>query len=216
MQQLRSSLGSLAPALGWCSQRSSNARNQRLANWLQGSTTLDAAYHCYRGIFSQQESQALLSHWGLSADTAISKSTTGPNPFLQSPLDEIAWLETSRYMRNQLLRDSDIFSMAWGLELRVPFVDHALLDSLSQIPASIRLAAGKKLLSDAVTNLPRWLLNKPKQGFTFPFQDWLDTMPERELRLPPVPSSLDLRPWYRRWSLFVLQNWLQLHLNIYL
>mgnify|MGYP003406866408 CR=1 FL=1 len=32
-------------------------------------------------------------------------------------------LEISRYTRNQLLRDSDVMSMFWGLQLRVPLVD---------------------------------------------------------------------------------------------
>lgn len=218
MQQWRSRLGPLALAAGTGLQQFSSARCQRVATWLQAPPTLNSAYTCYRGIFSQQESEALLSLWGLSGSTAFDSTApyfaTDPDISSQTPTDQIAWLETSRYMRNQLLRDSDVFSMAWGLELRVPFVDRTLLESLSSIPAPIRLATGKQLLSDSVTDLPRWLLNKPKQGFTFPFQDWLNDMSAEELNLPPVPASFDLHQWYRRWTLFILNNWLKTHLDV--
>ncbi len=86
--------------------------------------------------------------------------------------DEISVLELSYYMRNQLLRDSDVMSMAWGLELRVPMVDQVLLETIATIPSSIRLAAGKQLLVKAVPELPDWVVNRPKQGFCFPFEQW--------------------------------------------
>ena len=49
-------------------------------------------------------------------------------------------------MRNQLLRDSDVMSMASGVELRVPFIDVELFDTLSRIPRRPAAAAGKALL----------------------------------------------------------------------
>jgi asparagine synthase (glutamine-hydrolysing) len=63
--------------------------------------------------------------------------------------------------------------------------------------------------------LPDWFLHRPKQGFRFPFQLWLDDPASPlALRLPATPQGLDLTPWYRRWSLMVLQQWLEVHLGI--
>ena len=60
--------------------------------------------------------------------------------------DGVSRLELTRYMRNQLLRDSDVMSMASGVELRVPFIDSLLFDQLSRLPADQRLQPGKGLL----------------------------------------------------------------------
>ena len=70
-------------------------------------------------------------------------------------------------------------------------------------------------MAKAVPELPSWFLNRPKQGFHFPFQLWLDDPASPlPLRLPSTPPALDLRPWYRRWALMVWQHWLQEHLQL--
>ncbi len=116
-------------------------------------------------------------------------------------------LELSCYMRNQLLRDSDVMSMASGLELRVPLVDRVLVEAIAGIPSNIRLAPGKQLLIQAVPELPICVLNRPKRGFFFPFEEWMagewrDYFPEVE-----CDKNIPLKPWYRRWSLSILQHW---------
>ena len=122
--------------------------------------------------------------------------------------DIISALEISTYMRNQLLRDSDVTSMAWGLELRVPFVDQQLFEQVSDIPAAFRLRMGKQLLIDAVPEIPEWVVSRPKQGFRFPFDLWFADQWQDILLKRPAPNWIKLRPWYRRWSLVVLDNWL--------
>lgn len=127
----------------------------------------------------------------------------------------MAWLEGTRYLRNQLLPDSDVMAMAAGLELRLPLVDAQLQRRLAPIPTALRLAQGKQLLADSLPELPGWFLNRPKQGFRFPFQLWLDDPASPlALRLPTTPRGIDLAPWYRRWSLMVLQHWLEVHLGV--
>jgi asparagine synthase (glutamine-hydrolysing) len=77
-------------------------------------------------------------------------------------------------MRNQLLRDSDVFSMAHSLELRVPFVDHLLYGSiLPYLDGGFDRNFPKKMLVVAVGDLPYEVVHRPKQGFTFPFSDWM-------------------------------------------
>ncbi|OBQ34196.1 MAG: asparagine synthase [Anabaena sp. CRKS33] len=128
-----------------------------------------------------------------------------------TPEDEVSFLELSRYMRNQLLRDSDIMSMNWGLELRVPFVDKTLLETVAPIPSNIRLAQGKKLLTQAITEIPDWVINRPKKGFSFPFENWMnsefgDYFHHVHQNLN-IPLNIPLKPWYRRWSLAILNHW---------
>ena len=112
-------------------------------------------------------------------------------------------------MRNQLLRDADVMSMAWGLELRVPFLDHELFARVSAIPSSLRLQPHKRLLTAAVGELPEWIVNQPKRGFLFPIARWLgdewrDVFTDLERKLP-VP----LESWYRKWCVFMLDQWMQ-------
>jgi asparagine synthase (glutamine-hydrolysing) len=112
-------------------------------------------------------------------------------------------------MRNQLLRDSDVMSMAWGLELRVPFVDRVLLETIASIPSAMRLAPSKQLLIDAIPELPSYLLNRPKRGFFFPFQQWIDQEWSDYFPVHPLGKKIDMTLWYRRWSLAILDYWWQ-------
>jgi asparagine synthase (glutamine-hydrolysing) len=209
----RQGLGPAAPLVAKLLRRKRSHKAQRLAALLEAPPGLAAAYSSYRGLFSPREIAALLRHWGL--DPELLAPELNPPSHLHA-LDQMAWLEGSRYLRQQLLPDADVMSMVHGLELRVPFVDAQLQQTLAVIPASQRLASGKALLAAAVPELPAWFSERPKQGFRFPFQLWLDDPSQPlPLELPPVPLGIDLHPWYRRWSLMVLQKYLGL-LNIFL
>ncbi len=112
------------------------------------------------------------------------------------------------FLRNQLLRDSDGMSLAHGLELRVPFVNGALFDAVSSIPAAQRLPRAKRSLLDAVPELPDGIRRRPKSALLFPYAQWLVTPDWRaifadSLRDLPVPTT----SWYQRWSVFVFRHW---------
>jgi asparagine synthase (glutamine-hydrolysing) len=209
----RRSLGPAAPLLARALRRTPGGRRhrvQRLAAMLEAPPSLAAAHACFRCLFTPREVQALLRHWGLAdaagAPTLLAAADEPPAWLHQ--LDQVAGLEGCRYLRNQLLPDSDAMAMAHGLELRLPLVDAVLQRQLAPIPAPQRLAPGKAMLQQAVPELPAWFSSRPKQGFRFPFQLWLDD-PLRPLPLPvpSTPAGLDLGPWYRRWSLVVLRSW---------
>ncbi|MEI6031830.1 MAG: asparagine synthase (glutamine-hydrolyzing) [Synechococcaceae cyanobacterium ELA739] len=216
LHRWRRSLGILGPLAAKALRhgpKGHQARRQRLADWLQQPPSAAAAHRCFRGLFAPSEIASLLRHWGL--DGAHVAPPIKSEPAGLQAADTVAWLEGTTYLRNQLLPDSDVMAMASGLELRLPLVDASLQRRLSPLPSELRLAAGKPLLAKAVPELPGWFLDRPKQGFRFPFQLWLDdpTTP-LPLHLPCTPANLDLRPWYRRWALMVLQHWLQEHLNL--
>jgi asparagine synthase (glutamine-hydrolysing) len=79
-------------------------------------------------------------------------------------------------MQNQLLRDSDVMSMAHGVEIRVPFLDREFVSLVLSIKPQVKYdgALPKQLLIDSFkTDIPEPVWNRPKMGFTFPFAEWL-------------------------------------------
>ena len=90
-----------------------------------------------------------------------------------NPYARVAALESSLYLRNQLLRDMDWASMAHSLEVRVPLVDAHLLRRLA--PALVtRKTRGKQILANAPRPaLPDAIRNRRKTGFTLPIKEWL-------------------------------------------
>jgi asparagine synthase (glutamine-hydrolysing) len=149
------------------------------------------AYLLRRSLYLMDELDALLDEsWlnegleRLSTDAAITGtlrtlSTAGAPLYAQ-----VAALESSWYMRNQLLRDTDWSSMAHGLEVRVPYVDCCLLERLG--PAIASSAPPTKLdLAHCAAKLPAALLRRPKTGFSTPVRNWISRdlgAPERGLR----------------------------------
>ncbi len=94
-----------------------------------------------------------------------------------SPLaDAVARLEMAHYLPNQLLRDADVMGMAHSLEIRVPYLDHLLVESVGALPARWKRSGRtpKPLLVGALgPDLPRAVWDRPKMGFTLPFATWL-------------------------------------------
>ncbi|RYZ61300.1 MAG: asparagine synthase (glutamine-hydrolyzing), partial [Chitinophagaceae bacterium] len=82
--------------------------------------------------------------------------------------NQASWMEMNLYMQNQLLRDSDVMSMAHGVEIRVPFLDLDFIKLVLQIQSHIKYAGGgKQLLVEAFdTILPNQIYNRPKMGFS--------------------------------------------------
>jgi asparagine synthase (glutamine-hydrolysing) len=178
----------------------------RIGDFLQHPLNLAAAYGTYRGVFTHAEAQIIAQQY-LVDRPSPSYQGVPPDSNCTTLEDEVSYLEISHYMRNQLLRDSDVMSMKWGLELRTPLVDRALLEAVAPIPSQIRLAAGKQIFIQAVPELPDWVVNRPKQGFTFPFDRWMSSEFGNYFQNMNIPPHISLQPWSRRWSLAMLQHW---------
>jgi asparagine synthase (glutamine-hydrolysing) len=92
------------------------------------------------------------------------------------PLNKISFVETSVYMKNQLLRDCDYMSMWHGLEIRVPFLDKSIVSFTQSVPPDVKFVRNKSkyLLVEAFKNeIPSEICDRPKQGFSFPFENWV-------------------------------------------
>lgn len=145
-------------------------------------------------------------------------------------LSKVSYAELVTYLPNVLLRDTDQMSMAHALEVRVPFLDHELLGFVMGIPDKYKYPKSpKKLLTDSLKGLlPEEIINRPKMGFTFPWEIWLknelrDFCEERIQSLAKRPyfnnkavlkrwsDFLENKPgvtWARIWYLVVLEDWL--------
>ena len=137
-------------------------------------------------------------------------------------------METSGYLQGQLLRDIDAVSMAHGLEVRVPFVDHRLAGTVwPALGHHPHLLEGKRLLHQSLPALPQDVAGRPKRGFTLPFDAWMRGG-LRETSLRGIESAVALgwvnaraaaavwgdwergrAHWSRAWGLSVLGQFLQ-------
>ena len=171
----------LAPAVG---PAVSAVLPERLAerwrHFTSGNGRMSGAYRTQRGLFMPAEVErlagpALRDCWASSAARvadAESALFAGDASTLEG---DVARLETRLYLGSQLLRDLDVMSMAHGLEVRVPFVDHVLLDAVwPDLGARPSLMQNKRLLHETLARpLPRAAVDRPKQTFTLPFATWM-------------------------------------------
>jgi len=98
-------------------------------------------------------------------------------------------MESTQYMRNQLLRDSDWASMASSVELRVPLVDACLHRQLAATDFEPARRLGKAaLVRRLAPELPEALWHRPKSGFYVPVLEWL-----RPGELGPAGRALGAR-----------------------
>ncbi len=211
--------------------------NRKLYALLQNGSGVIHPYFLSRMLFTAQRQDELLkprrnesaADQTLELEKVLSEVL---NLVLSAdPINRISYLEARSYMANMLLRDTDFMSMAHGLEVRVPLIDHQLARLVLSLPGSWKLdaASPKPLLVRALRGqLPEKIVHRPKRGFTLPFEHWLrDTLrPAMESAFAriddgPLGGMLNASAvgkiwqdflhyrtsWSRPWSLYVLQCW---------
>lgn len=147
-------------------------------------------------------------------------------------IDRVTRLELKNYMAHTLLRDTDAMSMAHSLEVRVPLIDHRLVEFVTTIPAGLKLRNGqpKYLLTAALADvLPQEVIARRKQGFEMPVGAWmcgplrpilddalcLKSVEQRGLFNPAEVQRLyqgflqGEGSYMRVWALAVLEHWLR-------
>lgn len=151
------------------------------------------------------------------------------------PFAAVSCMEAQSYLVSTLLRDTDSMSMAHSLEVRVPFLDHALVEFVTQLPQGAKLRRGvpKALLVTALEDLlPSEVVKQTKRGFTFPWAEWLRGPLKAKVEnglseLSPALNEMlntetaagvwqsylkGTTTWSRPWSLYVLNEWAKEHL----
>jgi asparagine synthase (glutamine-hydrolysing) len=146
-----------------------------------------------------------------------------------APLDAMQQTDLRSFLPGNLLSYGDAMSMAHGLELRLPLLDHRLVDAIGRLAPALRVADGPKTLLKAAAArlLPKSILERKKRGFNPPMGVWLRRelapMVARRLR-PETMAALGLA-WapverllaehhrggrdhaLKIWSLLVLDLW---------
>jgi asparagine synthase (glutamine-hydrolysing) len=180
------------------------ALNPKAAGLLKYGGSYAGAYFLRRGLFMPWELQALIgadtARLGLRRLKPIHHIEGLLRPRPGSSFCRIAALESSLYMRNQLLRDTDWASMAHSLEVRVPLVDSTLLNQFARITARNGSQSKRLLAASPRVPLPPKVIERPKTGFTTPIQSWLqrDNRIQEWRRVPALAASKCA--WARRWA----------------
>ncbi len=90
-------------------------------------------------------------------------------------LDEVLYTDLHQVLRNDMLTKVDLMSMANSLEVRVPFLDHELVEFACSLPEEFKImsAIRKRILQETYrADLPELLFNRPKHGFEVPLLNW--------------------------------------------
>ena len=160
-------------------------------NWmrlssLEGRVSDEGLYLALRGFFAPRQVQALLDvderELRLVAEDYLGAFRPGSaNGIASGPV--FRHLEMQRYLHDQLLRDTDVFSMAHSIEVRVPFLDHKVVECAAQQPQpEVNGHGNKPLLTEAVGEPAVFeAARRTKRGFAFPFGKWM-RMHSHELR----------------------------------
>jgi asparagine synthase (glutamine-hydrolysing) len=207
---------------------------QRALTWLDGD--LLTRYERVRVLFDEERKLGLYTPATVSMLVAPESSLKYLGHFVHpaetEPIPQLTRLELLNYMAHTLLRDTDAMSMAHSLEVRVPLIDHKLVEFAARIPGDLKLREGRSkwIFAQALQDvLPEEVLDRPKHGFEMPVAAWM----RRELRdvLDDVLSreSIERRgvfryeavqdvyrdflehdaPYMYTWALAVLELWMR-------
>jgi asparagine synthase (glutamine-hydrolysing) len=212
-------------------------RNRKLADMTAEQDSIIHPYFLARRLFGQEECERLFAAPSFEAseqslDGMLRKCAAEARSL--DSVNRVSYLESIFYMRNTLLRDSDFMSMAHGLELRVPFLERTLVETCFHIPGPRKLEGNSPkslLLASLDVELPQEVVNRPKRGFTLPFERWLRGEMRPVVEDALINSNWDQTflsadavrevwvrflagrtSWTRPWSLFVLQRWCEQNL----
>jgi asparagine synthase (glutamine-hydrolysing) len=94
----------------------------------------------------------------------------------RDPLQQMLYLDTKIWLPNNLLTRADKMTMAASIELRVPFLDHRLVEYAYRLPSSLKIRNGiAKFIEkrELARDLPPHIVNRRKQGFPNPICQWM-------------------------------------------
>lgn len=92
------------------------------------------------------------------------------------PINRALFVDFETLLPDQVLPFVDRLSMAHSVEVRPPFLDHRLIEYVATLPGRMKIKQGrvKSILKDAVADLlPPGLVDRPKEGFVMPINEWL-------------------------------------------
>jgi asparagine synthase (glutamine-hydrolysing) len=183
----------------------------------------------YRALVSAwHEPETLVKHGAELKGAVFDESIVAKLP---DALDRMQYLDAATYLPDDILTKVDRASMAVALEVRVPLLDHRVVELTWRLPSRLLMRRGKSkwLLRQVLyRHVPKQLVERPKMGFTLPIGQWLrgplrpwaeELLSERRLAagglLDPAPilarwrEHLDRRrDWHQSlWTVLMFQAW---------
>ena len=199
-----------------------------------------AAYQVSYGLYTREFLAAMADRStlerapdGLPPDraSALAQAIEGT-----TALSAVGLLELALFVGERLLRDTDAASMAASLEVRVPLLDHEVVEAAQAVEDDDRFRplGGKQLLRRlAMPDLDPALFDRPKAGFVLPIEVWAKDQLAGEIEAlfadRVLVEEVGLRPealgrlwrafragapgiyWSRIWAPFVLLHWCRQH-----
>ncbi len=160
----------------------------RVASLLSTDGALPKLLAQQRALFFRPTVEALVEPAYRAPRDLAPWTSLDPEETPDDPVNVASAFELRGYCQNTLLRDADQMSMAHGLELRVPYLDHVLVETLLRLPGALKLGGetNKPLLVEAARDvLPEPIYRHPKRGFALA----IPTLMRSTLR-PNVERSL--------------------------
>ncbi len=203
-----------------------------------GGGVLDA-YQVFYAMFTEDVHAALQGGRHATMKRGLSIERSAELAALvadSSPRHAVSTLEIANFLGERLLRDTDWSGMAVSLEVRVPLIDHGVIEAVAAVESGRRYEPlGKKhLLRDlALSKIDPAIFDRPKSGFVLPIEAWCrqslmhevaEVLADRNLC---AAAGLDHATvgklwrsfsagapgmyWSRIWVVFVLLRWCREH-----
>jgi asparagine synthase (glutamine-hydrolysing) len=192
-----------------CKYLSKHRSQPKLAGVPQLMGSVEGAYFLKRGLFLPDELPALMGQ-DMAQEGLTRLEGSPPGLSRASDIDTasaVCMFDSTLYLRNQLLRDSDWASMAHSLELRTPLVDAVLLNALAPCFNAFAAGAGKRMLARSPQlPLPPEVISRRKTGFGVPMARWIEVESTRWNWQRTPLSATPGTPWPRRWANAVIMS----------
>ena len=219
----------------------SSVASSKAAALLETDGSFPDAFPILRQLFTPAERASLVTpSWrdaGAADDPYVTllREATAQHPDAEL-MTLTSYAEARTYMHDLLLRDTDQMSMRHGLEVRVPLLDHQVVEFVMGLRDDVKRPERrpKELLLDSLpTPLPEAIVNRRKQGFVLPLAPWMRTELRATCEACLGPDGLDAHgifqpralghlwdaflrgkrrtSWPRLWTLVALGSWMRRH-----
>jgi asparagine synthase (glutamine-hydrolysing) len=226
------------------------SRHLKVVQSGQGADEVFAGYHWYPTLASSSQPAADYARVFFDRDHEALQATLDPRwhtsdvsrAFVErhfatadaaTALDKALHLDSTVMLVDDPVKRVDNMTMAWGLEARVPFLDHELAELAGRLPAQDKLKDGGKGVLKAIARrlLPREVVDRPKGYFPVPALKYLDgpvldmvrdALNSRAARERGLFRPEALAPWLahpgehltplrgsKLWQVALLELWLQ-------
>ena len=213
----------------------------KVSDFLTAGPELSQIYGCFYSLFTNDFLYQLLGETGSDDSGFPEPSLAYQDGVYQDPkssiLHDVSRLEVSEYLGQRLLRDIDSSSMAVGLEVREPLLDHVLIQEITKLEDALRFKplGTKSFLRHIAkhSGVQISALKTRKAGFELPIGMWLKSEHQERVKSALLDSArvkrVGLCPeatarlcraffskhrniyWSRPWAIFVLIDWAERH-----